>query len=215
MKSDTDAQRVENRMRKSALMIAAVIIAFGCGFATGSVKRQVPLSFHDVIVNDPREMVRLITPDDKRIRRLAAELKTPENAYTFVRDRIINDASLPALPAGDMLEAGKASCMGKAILLCSLYRALGLPASDVRVIAGEVDVPGSIIDHAWLEMEYKGKNIQQDASNLLGTFGFGQFEESTYVQVFIRDEEYVFNDRQFAIVSQLNRMKGSGHPPMQ
>ena len=105
--------------------------------------------------------------------------------------------------------------MGKAILLCSLYRAMGLPASDVRVIAGEVDVPGSIIDHAWLEMEYKGKNIQQDASNVLGTFGFDQFQESTYVQVFIRDEEFVFNDKQFALVSQLNRMKGMGHPPLQ
>jgi hypothetical protein len=201
-------------MRKTALVIVAIILAFGCGFATGTFNRQVPLSFHDVIVNDPQEMVHLINPDDRRIRELAAELKTPENAYTFVRDRIINDAALPALPAGDMLEAGKASCMGKAILLCSLYRAIGIPSSDVRVIAGEVDVPGSIIDHAWLEMEYKGKNIQQDASNVLGTFGFDQFQESTYVQVFIRDEEYVFNDRQFAIVSQLNRMKGTGHPPM-
>lgn len=202
-------------MRKTALWLLVVLISFGCGFAAGSMKYHAPLSFHDVIVNDPRALVRLITPNDKRIKRKAAELKTPENAYLFVRDKIINDASLPALPAGDMLAEGKASCIGKAILLCSLYRAMGIPASDVRVIAGEVDVPGSIIDHAWLEIEYQGKDIQQDASNVLGTFSFDQFQESTYIQVFIRDEEYVFNDKQFAIVSQLNRMKGgTGHPPI-
>jgi hypothetical protein len=202
-------------MRKIALVISAVILAFCCGFAAGSMKkRDLPLSFHDVIVNDPRDLTRLITPDDGRIQRLAAELKSPENAYTFVQNRIINDAALPALPAGDMLEAGRASCLGKAILLCTLYRAMGLPASDVRVIAGEVDIPGSIIDHAWLEMEYQGRNIQQDVSNVLGTFAFDQFNESAYVQVFIRDEEFVFNDKQFAIVSQLNRMKGTGHPPL-
>jgi hypothetical protein len=127
----------------------------------------------------------------------------------------VNDAADPALPAGDIVAAGKASCLGKAILLCSLYRAMGIPASSVRVLAGEVDIPGRIIDHAWLEMEYKGRCIQQDASNILGTFGFDQFSESTYVQVFIRDEEYVFNDKHFAIVSQLNRMKGSmSHPPI-
>jgi transglutaminase-like putative cysteine protease len=167
-----------------------------------------------VIVNDPRELPRLITPDDKRVKALAAELKTPENAYRFVQERIINDAADPALPAGEIIARGKASCLGKAILLCSLYRAMGMPASDVRVIAGEIEIPDRITDHAWLEMEYKGRCIQQDVSNVLGTFAFDQFHESTYVEVFIRDEEFVFNDKQFALVSQLNRMKGTGHPPM-
>jgi len=202
-------------MRTIAVTFIAAILAFCCGFAAGNYKRHAPLSFHDVIVNDPRALTKLVTPNDSRIRAKADELKTLENAYKFVQEKILNDAALPALPAGDMLSEGRASCMGKAILLCSLYRAMGIPASDVRVIAGEIDIPGSIVDHAWLEMEYKGKNIQQDASNILGTFGFNQFEESTYVQVFIRDEEFVFNDKQFAIVSQLNRMKGSGHPPIQ
>jgi hypothetical protein len=205
---------MEIMMRTIAVTFIVAILAFCCGFAAGNYKRQTPLSFHDVIVNDPRELTKLVTPNDSRIRAKADELKTPENAYKFVQEKILNDAALPALPAGDMLSEGRASCMGKAILLCSLYRAMGLPASDVRVIAGEIDIPGSIIDHAWLEMEYKGKNIQQDSSNILGTFEFNQFQESTYVQVFIRDEEFVFNDKQFAIVSQLNRMKSSGHPPI-
>ena len=203
-------------MRKIAVVLTAVILAFVCGYAAGSMKRHSPLSFHDVIVNDPLELSRLITPKDRRIQALAAELKTPENAYRYVQERISNDAADPALPAGEILTRGKASCLGKAILLCSLYRAMGMPASDVRIIAGEVDIPGRIIDHAWLEMEYKGRCFQQDVSNVLGTFAFGQFQESTYVQVFIRDEEFVFNDKQFALVSQLNRMKGmSRHPPLQ
>jgi hypothetical protein len=201
-------------MRKFTVIVSALLLAFGCGFAIGSFKANSPLSFHDMIVNNPNELPRLVTPKDRRIKTLAAELKTPENAYKYVQERIINDAADPARPAGEILVTGKASCLGKAILLCSLYRAMGFPASDVRVIAGEVDIPGTIIDHAWLEMEYKGKNIQQDVSNVLGTFAFDQFQESTYVQVFIRDEEFVFNDQQFAIVSQLNRMKGTGHPPM-
>jgi len=202
-------------MRKIAVMCIAVALVFICGFAAGSRQRNSPLSFHDVIVNNPLELSRLITPKDQRIKALAAELKTPENAYRYVQEKIVNDAADPALPAGEILSSGKASCLGKAILLCSLYRAMGIPASNVRVIAGEVDIPDRIIDHAWLEMEYKGKCIQQDVSNVLGTFSFDQFQESTYVQVFIRDEEFVFNDKEFAIVSQLNRMKGTGHPPLQ
>jgi len=202
-------------MRNIALLLTAVVIAFGCGFAVGGMKTNSPLSFHDMIVNDPLELSRLITPEDKRVKALAVELKTPENAYRYVQESIINYAADPALPAGEIIAKGKASCLGKAVLLCSLYRAMGMPASDVRVVAGEVDIPDRIIDHAWLDMEYKGRNIQQDASNVLGAFLFDQFQESTYVQVFIRDEEFVFNDKQFAIVSQLNRMKGMGHPPLQ
>lgn len=202
-------------MRKFYVVLVTVAVSFCFGFAAGRIERNPPLSFHNMIVNNPVGLTRLITPQDKRIMSLAAELKTPENAYKYVQEQIENDAADPAAPAGEILVSGKASCLGKAILLCTLYRAMGMPASDVRVVAGEVDIPGRIVDHAWLEMEYKGRCIQQDVSNVLGTFAFDQFNESTYVQVFIRDEEFVFNDKQFAIVSQLNRMMGMGHPPTQ
>jgi hypothetical protein len=46
----------------------------------------------------------------------------------------------------------------------------------------------------------------------LGHFTFGQFPGTKYVETFIRDEEFVLNDKRFAIVSQLNRLKGTGHP---
>jgi hypothetical protein len=39
------------------------------------------------------------------------------------------------------------------VLLCSLYRAMGIPASRVRVVTGEVDgYAGEVIDHAWIDM---------------------------------------------------------------
>ena len=199
-------------MRKRALMLIAVILAFGCGFAVGSYKNQKHATFDDMLVNHPHELSGLVTPGDTRVKNLAAELKTPQNAYLFVRDRIADDPSLPAMTGGEIISAGKAGCLGKAILLCSLYRAMGMPAANVRVVAGEVDYPTGIVDHAWVDFEFNGINIQQDASNFLGKFGFDQFRGTIYTQTFIRDEEVVFNDKSFAIVSPLNLLKGSGHP---
>jgi transglutaminase-like putative cysteine protease len=149
-----------------------------------------------------------------RIRTLAKSLGSYENAYLYVRDKIENDASIPALPAGDILEEGRASCFGKAIVLCSLYRTMGKPASDVRIVIGEADLPSGGFDHAWIELEHNGKCLQQDTTNVLGQFDFGQFHNTKYVETFIRDEEFVLNDKSFAIVSQLNRLKGSGHPQL-
>jgi hypothetical protein len=132
-----------------------------------------------------------------------------------VRDRVGNDAALPALPAGEMIEEGRASCLGKAVLLCSLYRAMGIPSSDVRVVTGELDYPGSVIEHAWIDMEYNGVNLQQDATNFLGLFSFDEFRNMDYARSFMRREGYAFNDVSFAVVSQLNLLKGMGHPPVQ
>lgn len=201
-------------MLKIAILLVSLALSFALGFAVGGMKSSPPLSFHDIIINDPLELSRLVTPKDKRIKALAEELKTAENAYKYVQEHIIDAAAEPALRAGEILTAGRGSCIGKAILLCSLYRAMGMPASAVRVVAGEVDIPGKIVDHAWLEIEYKGRCIQQDASDVLGSFKFDQFNKTAYTEVFIRDEEFVFNDKQFAIVSHLNKIKGMGHPPM-
>lgn len=205
-------KRLNFRWLAGAAVLLA--IAFGCGYVTGRGGWQARSTFHDMLVNNPRDLCSLITPNDRRIRALAGSLKSYEAAYLYVRDHIDNDPSMAALPAGDILEAGRASCLGKAVLLCSLYRALGKPASDVRVVIGEADLPTGGFDHAWIEMEHEGQCLQQDTTNILGRFSFGQFRGVTYVETFIRDEEFVLNDKRFAIVSQLNRLKGSGHPPL-
>ena len=199
-------------MRRIIAVLVVVAVAFGCGYIAGSGKKPPGVSFDDMIVNHPRDLMTLITPKDKRVRALAAGLKSHEDAYAYVRDRIAFDPSRPALPAGDILVEGRASCIGKAVLLCSLYRAMGFPPGAVRVVTGEVDALGGVIDHAWVDLEHDGVDIQQDPTTLLGTFTFDQFKGSDYTRSFIRKEGYVFNDRHFAVVSRLNLMKGMGHP---
>ncbi|MDD2365754.1 MAG: transglutaminase-like domain-containing protein [Desulfuromonadaceae bacterium] len=198
--------------RMAGFVIALLIAAFISGHITGRAGWSVKPSFHDMLVNHPKELSVLITPNDRRIRKLAESLGSYENAYIYVRDRIGNDPSIPAVPAGDIIAEGRASCFGKAILLCSIYRALGKPASEVRIVIGEADLPTGGFDHAWLELEHDGQCLQQDSTNILGTFAFAQFRGTRYVETFIRDEEFVLNDKRFAIVSQLNRLKGTGHP---
>lgn len=210
--SKTEKLRICFEYRWFVLAAVALVIAFSCGYVVGMRHWSVGATFHDMIVNNPREISVLITPNDKRVQTLADSLENYENAYLYVRDRIENDASMPARSAGDVIEEGRASCLGKAILLCSLYRALGKPASEVRVVVGEADLPTGGFDHAWLELEHNGQCLQQDATNILGRFAFDQFRGVKYVETFIRDEEFVLNDRRFAIVSQLNRLKGTAHP---
>jgi transglutaminase-like putative cysteine protease len=200
-------------MQRVLIVLSAIALAFCCGFYAAD-RRSKPsdVSFHNMIVDPPKSLTVLITPKDKRVRKLAAQLKTPENAFSYVRDRIANDPSLPVTSAGEILSEGRASCIGKAVLLCSLYRAMGIPAKSVRVVTGEVDDPNAIIDHAWVETELGGVCIQQDASNLLGLFMFDQFKDLLYTRTFIRREGFAFNDKSFAIVSRLNMLKGFGHP---
>jgi len=193
------------------VLVLLLFLMFMSGYSLGS-REPVPATFHEMIVSRPEEMSSLIDPSDNRIESLASQLKTPRSAYDYVRDRIVFDPSLPAAAAGQALAEGRGSCLGKAVLLCSLYRAMGMKPADVRVVTGEVDAVGGAVDHAWVELELEGGCFQQDTTDMLGRFTFDQFRGMTYTNAFIKREGYVFNDRSFAIVSRLNMMKGSGHP---
>ena len=201
-------------IRRAILICVAVTAVFTSGYYYGHSRDHTRGSFDDMIVNHPQDLMGLINRQDARVRDLAAELKTPQNAYAYVRDRVRDDAAQPADSPGEIISAGRASCLGKAVLLASLYRALGLPSSAVRVVIGEISIPAGTFDHAWIDMEYNGSDIQQDATNILGTFTFDQFQGDAYTQAYVRDEEFVFNDTHFAVVSQLNQFKNSGHPKM-
>lgn len=206
--------RVERHLdyRRLAAAAALILAAFICGYITGKGNWHADRSFHDMLVNNPHDICALITPNDSGVRTLATSLKSYENAYAYVQNRIADDPSLPAMPAGDVIKEGRAGCLGKAILLCSLYRALGKPASEVRIVIGEADLPTGGFDHAWIELEHNQQCLQQDTTNILGHFAFDQFRNTKYVETFIRDEEFVLNDKRYAIVSQLNRLKTNGHP---
>lgn len=201
-------------MCKKFFITLTVAAVFCAGFFFGASMKPTESTFHDMIVNRPHELSSLITPDDKRVLELATELMTPENAFAYVRDRIGDDPSLSAQPAGEVLAEGRASCLGKAALLCSLYRSMGVPHENVRVVTGELAYPGRIIDHAWVEIEHKGNCFQQDASNFIGHFEFAEFPGESYTRSFVSEEGYTFNDVDFAVISRLNQMKG-GHPAVQ
>jgi hypothetical protein len=167
--------------------------------------------FHDMRVIRVPDLVSLVAPGDPAVRELARKLGTPEAAYAYVRDRVRYEAMLPALPPGQVIRGGAASCLGKATLLCSLYRAMGIPARNVRVITGDVALSEGTADHAWVDLEYRGNCLQQDPSGFLGLFGFAEFPETSFTRHFIQEETFCFNDEGFAIVSQLNRFRNA--PP--
>jgi hypothetical protein len=201
----------KNRLIRLGAATCLILFVFAAGYTLGD-KDPPPFSFHDMIVNHADDLSALVTPDDGRVKALARELKTPQNAYLYLRDAVAFDPSLPVSPAGEIAAQKRASCLGKAILLASLYRAMGMKPGDVRIVTGEVEAGQGILDHAWVELEHEGRCLQQDTTDLLGRFSFDQFQGMAYTNAFIRRESNVFNDRGFAVISRLNMMKGSGHP---
>jgi len=181
---------------------------FAAGYLFRDREAKARPAFHDMRVNQIPDLVSLVDPDDPAVRSLAARFDSPEAAYVFVRDRIRYEPMLPGTFPGEILRAGMGSCLGKATLLCSIYRAIGIPASDVRLIVGNIALPDRLIDHVWIDLEYKGVCLQQDPSGLLGVFEFGQFQGMAFTRYFVQEENYCFNDEGFAVISQLNRFRG-------
>ncbi len=69
----------------------------------------------------------------------------------------------------------------------------------------------SLVDHAWVDLEYGSSCLQLDPTDLLGTHDFLRFPGQEYVRSFVSRELFCFNDEGFAAVSQLNRLRGR-HP---
>jgi hypothetical protein len=194
----------------AAAAAATLAVGFLVGHRAGDREPARP-SFHDIRVVHPEDFRSLVAPAEPDVVELARRLGTLETAYAFVRDRIFFDPSASTGAPSLTLRAGRASCLGKAALLVSLFRALGVPASDVRVITGQVPYRGSVLDHAWVDLEYGALCLQLDATDLLGSHDFLRFPGTEYVRSFVSRELFCFNDQGFAAVSQLNRLRGQ-HP---
>jgi len=200
--------------RRWWLHAAAAVLTLAAGFLLGDRSSDAELvrpTFHDTRVIHPEEFQTLIAPEAPELVTLARQLGSLEAAYAFVRDRIAFDPSAPAGAPAQTLREGRASCLGKATLLVSLYRALGVPAGSVRVVTGQVPLGDSLLDHAWVDLEYGSLCLQLDPTDLLGTHDFLQFPGQEYVRSFVSRELFCFNDEGFAAVSQLNRLRGR-HP---
>jgi transglutaminase-like putative cysteine protease len=193
---------------------AAAVVTLALGFVLGDRNgdaESARTSFHDTRVIHPEDLKTLVAPAAPPVVALARQLGSLESAYAFVRDRIVFDPSAAADTPEQILREGRASCLGKATLLASLCRALGVPADSVRVVTGQVPLGGSLLDHAWVDLEYGSTCLQLDATDLLGRHDFLQFPGNEYVRSFVSREFFCFNDEGFAVVSQLNRLKGQ-HP---
>ncbi len=194
----------------AALAATALAAVF---FVRGRDAERHP-SFHDMRVNRIHDLVALVDPGDPAVESLARTLGTPEAAYAHVRDRIRYVPMAAGAAPGEILRDGAASCLGKATLLCSLSRALGVPPERVRIVTGSVALPGRVADHVWIDLEHKGACIQQDPSGFLGRFEFAQFPGMEFTRAFVLEEDFCFNDQGFAVVSQLNRFrKGAAAAP--
>jgi transglutaminase-like putative cysteine protease len=195
---------------RATAAVATLAVGFAFGDRLGEAE-PTPVSFHDLRVNRPAAYTTLIDPEVPGVAALARRLGTLEAAYLFVRDSIDFNPSLPVSDPGRALEAGQASCLGKATLLASLYRALGVPADSVRVVTGQLPLQGELIEHAWVDLEYGGVCLQNDPTDLLGVHDFLRFPNREYTDAFVQRELFCFNDQGFAAVSQLNNLRGR-HP---
>lgn len=165
-----------------------------------------PSAFHDMRVNPVHQYVDLIDPHHPDIAALAEKFGSSyESAYRFVSQEIAFAPFAPPGPVEKTLEYRTGSCLGKAALLASIYRAMGMPSQNVRLVMGMVVTPQGLAEHAWLDLEHGGSCLQQDPSGMLGQFNFNQFPDNQYAETYVMKESFCFNDHEFAVVSQLNR----------
>lgn len=204
------------------LVLPAVVCSLLGGFLLGRMSPRMdaaattrPAStpgFHDLRVNPTSDYVGLIDPDHPEIVSQARKFRSYEEAYRFVSEEIRFAPFVPSGPVNKTLEFRTGSCLGKATLLASIYRAMGLPSEDIRLIMGIVITPDGPADHVWIDLEHQGKCLQQDPSGMLGQFAFHDFTGSRYTDTYVMKESFCFNDRDLAIVSQLNQIRNTGMP---
>lgn len=196
-------------MKRTLLILALVVpLSVTAGAFLPRLLEKTP-DFHDMRTNPVADYVGLIDPSHPDIEALGRSFDSYEEAYRYVHDEIRFAPFVPPGPVHKTLEYGIGSCLGKAALLASLYRSMGMPSSQVRMVMGVVMTPQGPSDHVWLDVEHEGRCLQQDPSGMLGRFAFDAFPGNRYVDSYVLKESFVFNDVGFAVVSQLNRFRHS------
>jgi len=202
---------------KFLLLLLAIVGSLAGGVCIGRWTRpkiastaQHPVvapSFHDMRINPTADYVGLIDPDHPEIVKQVRQFRSYADAYHFVSDQVRFAPFVPPGPVDKTLEYRTGSCLGKAALLASFYRAMGMKSDDIRLVMGLVMTPEGPADHVWIDLEHQGKCLQQDPSGMLGRFGFNDFSDNRYTEAYVVKESFCFNDSHFAIVSQLNRFR--------
>jgi len=203
--------------KPSFILFFSIFLSLGAGYllnealptlSVASTRADIPaLQFHDLRVNSVESFPALIEPDDPEVVKLAKRFTSYEEAYNFVSHEIKFAPFVPSGPVAATLKHKTGSCIGKATLLASLYRAMGMPAKDVRIIMGIVVTAEGMADHVWLDLEVNGQCLQQDPSGMIGSFAFAAFPARRYSETYAMKETFCFNESDFAVVSQLNSMR--------
>ncbi len=200
-------------MKKMTVAFAiAIPLSLIAGYLLRGTSESTPV-FHDMRVNPVHTYIELMDADHPEIVRQADRFGSFEEAYDFVSDEIRFAPFAPSGPVDKTMKYRTGSCIGKAALLASLYRAMGMPAENLRLVMGVVMTPQGPADHVWLDLEHDGVCLQQDPSGMLGRFDFHAFPDNRYVDSYVVKESFAFNEEGFAVVSQLNRFR-NGMPQM-
>lgn len=127
-----------------------------------------------------------VMPADSQIVSLAQELQTPENAFSFVANKIgyrfevTEDLLYPFV----ILNRGYSNCVGQANLLASLLLAQGNQPRNVWVVYGSIVLNKNRGNHAWVEFYYNNKWIVLDSTLLTPYKGFANYEKSKFYSDF-------------------------------
>lgn len=81
-------------------------------------------------VNSIGSYLDLVEPKDPDIVKLAKQFRSYEETCRFLSDEIKFVPSAPSGPVKETLQRRVGSRSGKAVLLCSIYRARGLPKRE-------------------------------------------------------------------------------------
>ena len=90
----------------------------------------------------------------------------------------------------ETIEWGSGDCEDQAILLCTMMRIAGVPASDVRVVLGLLHGSGG---HAWVEFKMGDTWYALESTSVY----FNYMEKSEYYSLFLPDIMGWFNDDEY------------------
>ncbi|MHB8085297.1 MAG: transglutaminase-like domain-containing protein, partial [Dehalococcoidia bacterium] len=140
------------RIIKAVIFVLVIIIAAGCSprIASSSPYPAVPFDPRGLItVDDPTIQARLkaILADNTDIRTDFRRVQDWEASHIVYDRNAYTHWQLPS----ETISKGSGNCKDYATLLCSLWRAYGVPASDVYVAIGQS--PDNVL-HAFLIEKY-------------------------------------------------------------
>lgn len=93
----------------------------------------------------------------------------------------------------ETIEWGSGDCEDQSILLCTMMRMAGVPASNVRVVLGILYVSGGAGGHAWVEFKMGDTWYALESTSVY----FNYMEKSEYYSLFSPDIMGWFNDEEY------------------